>query len=130
MANKFKKQDGQKQSASAPSAIANAQNYDLAAASAQIETVPASVETITIATTETPVKVGQLVRFTNTAAAVAFVWTGVQGESPGGTPAIADSLAIPPNSAIVVKFGQPVDSSKSPAFKLSAATVQAAIFEQ
>lgn len=128
MANNYRKPDGQRQSASAPSAIVNSQQYDLAPAATKISTVPATLEAISIVTTEVVVKPGQLVRFTNTAAATAFVWVGAAGASPVG-PAIADSLAIPPNSSIIVKFGQRVDGLSN-AFKMSAATVQAAIFEQ
>jgi hypothetical protein len=127
MANNHVNKPGQRQSATSPSGIANSQNYDLAPAAAVIDTAPATIEAISIATTEVVVKPNQLVRFTNTAAAVAFVWVGAAGAS--AAPTISNALAIPPNSAITIKFGQRADGLSS-AFRMSAATVQAAILEQ
>lgn len=127
MANKFQSIAGQKGSVKSPSAVDNAEHHDLSQSKKTNDTTPGCVESITADTAEHATQPGQLVRFANTAAATAFVWIGEAGASPGA-PAIADSLAIPPNSAIMVPMPNPV-SGKSPAYKCSAATVQAVIFE-
>lgn len=127
MANKFQPMAGQKNTARSPSGIDNSEHHDLSASKKTNDTTPGCIEVITADTAEHATQPGQLVRFANTAAATAFVWIGEAGSAPG-SPAIADSLAIPPNSAIMVPMPNPV-SGKSPAYKCSAATVQAAVFE-
>ena len=126
MANKFKTALGQKGNAKSPSGIENSEHHDMSWSKKTSDVVPGAVESITADTVEHATKPGQLVRFTNTAAAVAFVWVGEAGTSP--TPAIGNALAIPPNSAIMIPMPCLVNE-KSPAYKCSAGTVQAAVFE-
>lgn len=126
MANKAKPILGQKGSARSPSGIENAEHHDLSFSKKVNDTTPGCVEVIFNDTAEHATKPSQLVRFANTAASVAYVWIGEAGSSP--TPGITNALALPPNSVMMVVMPNLV-SDKSPAFKASAATVQAIVFE-
>lgn len=126
MANKYKSALGQKGSAKSPSGIENSEHHDHSWSRKVSNIVPGAIEVITTDTAEHATNPGQLVRFTNTAATVAFVWIGEAGTSP--TPTIANALAVEPNSSIMVPMPCLVNQ-KSPAYKASAATVQAVVFE-
>lgn len=127
MANKAKGIIGQKGFAKSPSGIDNSEHCDMSGSKKIIDTTSGAVQEIFADADEHAGKAGQLVRFTNIANTVAFVFIGEAGEDPA--PSVTNALAIPPNGVLTVVLPELV-SGKSPAFKCSAATVQAVVFEQ
>lgn len=128
MANKFQTSLGQKGTAKSPSAVDNSEHNDLSWSKKVSDTTPGAIASILNDTSEHAALAGQLVRFTNTTGSIAFIWVGESGTAPG-TPDVTNSLALPPNGVMMIVMPCPIDDKKSPAFKCSATTVQAVVFE-
>lgn len=127
---KFKEHAGLKTGAKAPSSIANAEHHDKSGTKKTMQVVPGSLDAILAnSNVETAVAPKSVVRFFNNSGAVAFIWTGIQGDSPVGVPDITNGYAIGIGQEMIIAFAEPEDQSKSAAFKTSVATVQAALIE-
>jgi len=109
--------------ASSPSSIANMEHHDPSGSQKNLDGSAATVKAIHSDAVEHTIEDFAVLRVANTTNAVAYLWVGEAGSSPGA-PAITNAIAIMPETSEMIFCGAFDDSQKSVAFKASIAGLQ------
>lgn len=119
---------GLRKNARSPGSIDNAEHNDSSGSKKVSAGAPASVSSIiATSTAKTPVGDFAVLRVSNTTASWQYVYVGPENSCPAGAPAITDSLAIAPNTSVVLHGGESGDPAQAVVCKTSSALVQVAI---
>lgn len=123
------KKQGLFKNARNPASIQNAEHHDPSGSSKSANGVPATIkQVVATSTTKTPLEDYAMVWAVNRDASVQYVFVGKDSSVPVAADA-SNSLAIPPNSGVLLNCGASDDDMQSMAIKSSNALVHLTILE-